>query len=116
MEADEMLPEDPQFGNVAAGPNPQPRPLTSEGLESSETVVLLDQLRLDSHKIILPLDADGQGYQAIPVAWERVISIVPMATRDRLADGFIAGQPWQKKRVKRSWWPVARQIAPPRLS
>lgn len=83
MAADEMLPEDPQFGTAAGGPNPQPRALTSEGLESSETVDLLDQLRLDSHKITLPLDADGQGHQAIPVAWERVISIVPMAARDR---------------------------------
>jgi len=82
MVADEMQPVEPQAGSDAGGSNQQPRALTSDGLESSETVDLLDQLRLDSHKITLPLDADGQGHEPIPVAWERVVSIVPMATRD----------------------------------
>lgn len=68
---DEMPPQDPQFAIALGGPNQQPRALSSGGLESSETVDLLDKLRLDSHEIILPLNADGQGHQAIPLAWEK---------------------------------------------
>jgi hypothetical protein len=81
--ADEMMEEESPIGATADRPSLQPRILTSESLETYETIQLLDELRLDSHNITLALDPDGQGQQPIPVAWERVISIVPMATRDK---------------------------------
>jgi len=81
--ADGIMDEESPFGTAADRSFRQPRILTGEGLETCESIYLLDQLRLDSHKITLPLDGDGQVHHAIPVAWERVISIVMMATRDR---------------------------------
>jgi hypothetical protein len=49
---------------------------------SQEEVEILDHLSLITYSISFSLDEQGQGFVPLDIAWERVISVIPKATKN----------------------------------